>query len=162
MVRASAFSRSAAICGYPGRFGLCIWADPWIRVTCNPCNGGYLQSLLERPILCRNERFARRQGVCRVAAHSPASSGFDIIPRPIRSCSRRCAYTRVLSTPHCVLYFLGICTELHSILCPSIDIYGRKWYKLVEIPMCMTGLLTSYCKSICGGDRRSAVFRSTP
>jgi len=31
---ASAVSRSATICGYPGRFGLCIRADPWIWVTC--------------------------------------------------------------------------------------------------------------------------------
>ena len=38
---ASAVSRSAAICGYPGRFGLRIRADPRIWVTCRRNVPGY-------------------------------------------------------------------------------------------------------------------------
>lgn len=99
----------------------------------------------------------RRQG-SPTNAHSRPSSGFGIIPRPDRSSSRTCACTRVIAAQHCPPRFLGSRVWLSRILWPSIDIYGRKWYKPVEIPMCITRTHTSDAKSRCGGDSGLVVF----
>ncbi len=72
---ASAVSRSAVICGYPGRFGLCVRADPWIWVTCRTILPGLYTDLLRRcPVLTGRSRSPAALGVIR--GLKPVSGAF--------------------------------------------------------------------------------------